>query len=445
MKKLTAMLLALLLLASLAPQGFAEEAPTEIWTAEDLASIAEDGAGSYILMADIDMAGIEWKSIDFSGCFDGNGHTILNLTICEPSALTPEACDGNRVLYESSYAGFFGTLDGATVQNLHLLNVRACIESDTPCFLGGLAGYAKNAQISDCSVAGTLELRAHDRIFGIGGFVGYGEGVIERCSADVTLICVDTDETTRDEQFMGGVFATGFFDVLDCEVKLDGYISEFGYVHSGGVGGMLMQYPLGQERSGSVRRNHITGMITFFEHNSDRRAYCSPLFGEELVKSCVRLENDHDFKRNEIYKDTTELRPEMCESPEYTEVITPAGCDTFGYTTYTCASCGYAYTDHYTLPAHTVSTWVVREEATHEHEGLSVGNCDLCGAEQIRIEPTEQETEPPTTQAQTEPETTAPQPQTATERTEPTLWTIAVPAFIFALSALVVLLMRRKR
>lgn len=337
-------------------------------------------------------------------------------------------------------------MQDATVQNLRLVNVRGCVESDEPCFVGAIAGYAKNATISDCSLTGTLELRAHDRIFGIGGIAGYGEGVIELCNVDVTLICVDTDPETRDEQFLGGAFATGFFDVLDCDVTIDGYISEFGYVHSGGMGGMLMQYPLGQARSGSVRRNRIAGQITFFEHNSDRRAYCSPLFGEELVKACVRLENNFDFKRNEIYRDTTERRPDMCEAPTYTEAVTPPLCDQFGFTTYTCTLCGYSYTDNYTLPTHTVSTWTLRDAPTQEREGVSVGYCDLCGVEQTRseptlppTEPTEQETEPPTLQPQTEPETTAPQPQSALVSGETPLRGITIAATVLAVLLLLLL------
>lgn len=449
MKNKTFVLLIVLLLASIAPNVCADDAPTQIYTAEELIAIADDPAGTYLLMADIDMAGIAWQSLDFSGTFDGNGHSILNLTLDAPSDLTPDACDGNRVLYPSRYVGFFGTLQDATVQNLNLVNVRGCVESDEPCFVGAIAGYARNAIISDCSVSGTLELRAHDRIFGIGGIAGYGEGVIERCKVDVTLICVDTDPETRDEQFLGGAFAAGFFDVLDCDVRIDGYISEFGYVHSGGMGGMLMQYPLGQERSGSVRRNRIAGQITFFEHNSDRRAYCSPLFGEELVKSCVRLENDYDFKRNEIYRDTTERRPDMCEAPNYTETVTPALCDSFGFTTYTCTLCGHSYTDHYTLPTHTVSTWTIREAPTEEREGVSVGYCDLCGAEQIRIdptlpptEPTEQETEPPTVQTERESETAVPQPQSepASEETP----ALGIATWVIAFAALLLLLLGAK-
>ena len=59
-----------------------------------------------------------------------------------------------------------------------------------------------------CTVTGCLELRAHDRMFGVAGVVGYGSGTVEGCTVDVTLICTDTDPNTKDEQFMAAVFST---------------------------------------------------------------------------------------------------------------------------------------------------------------------------------------------------------------------------------------------
>lgn len=407
MKKKSAILLSLLLLLAVTvPMAAAEETIIEIHSAEDLAAIADHPTGSYVLMQDLDMSGILWKSIDFSGSFDGNGHSILNLTLAEPGEKTPESCDGNKIMYESRYVGLFGTLTDAQVKNLHLINVRGCIETDESCFVGGIAGYMESSVIADCTVTGCMELRAHDRMFGIGGVVGYGGGSVESCSIDVTLICVDTDAETKDEQFLGGVYSTGFIDVVDCDITLDGYISDHGYVHSGGITGMYMEYPLGTGTIGRVCDNSITGKITFFEDNLDRRAYCKVLFGEVLINNCRLEGNISDFKRDETFDYSRELRPNMCEDAQYEEIITPPGCDSFGYTTCICNGCGYSYTDRYTLPTHTVSEWTLKNAPTTEKEGLSVGVCDLCGAEQTRTGPT-LPTEPETTQ----PQTTVPETQ----------------------------------
>lgn len=406
------------LLLSLCPGAMATEptatetepvSPTEIYTAEDLQAMAANPAGNYILMNDLDMAGVEWKPVDLvGGSFDGNGYAILNLMITQFGDTIEISYDGNQKPYDTSYAGLFGVLRDASVKSLNLVNVRALLESDAPCFLGGIAGAMYNSTVTDSSVSGCLELRAHDRMFGVGGLAGYGIGAMERCQVDVTLICTDTDQTTRDEQFMGGAYATGFIDVVDCNVIIDGYSSEWGYAHNGGIVGMVMQKPLGIGITGYFTGNTVSGKITFFECNSDRRAYCAEYIGERLVHSYVQQDNTAEFTRDERWQYDVELRPEMCESPVYTETVVESGCDTHGYTEYTCEGCGYRYKDRYTLTTHTVTTWTVTQEPTVEAEGLSVGYCDGCGMEFTRpeekLEPIPTETTVPTEPAPTEPE-----------------------------------------
>ena len=407
MRKTLCLLLALVTVFTLVTVAAAEEAaPVEIHTAEDLLNIANDPAGSYILMADLDMTGIPWKALDFSGTLDGNGHAILNLTLTEMGDEKPNSCDGNRKLYETAYLGMFGTLKNAQVKNLKLLNVRALATSDEPCFVGGLAGYAENATITDCTITGCLELRAFDRMFGVGGVVGYGSGKVENCKIDVTLICTDTDAATKDEQFMGGVYATGFMDVRNCEIAIDGYVSDHGYVHNGGIVGMYMEYPLGTGKKGYITGNHVSGKITFFEDNADRRAYCKAYVGEALVNYYILDDNSQNFTRDERKEYSVELRPEMCAQPSYTESVIAGNCTTYGYTDYTCQTCGYSYRDRYTLPAHTVSVWTEQEAPTLEKEGLSIGYCDGCGIEQTKAIPV-LEPEPTTTAApETQPQNT---------------------------------------
>lgn len=386
---------------------------TEIYTVEQLQAIAGDPSGSYILMADLDMTGIEWKSLDFSGIFDGNGHAILNLTLTQPGDETSITYDGNVKTYDTCFVGLFGTLQDAEVKNLRLINVRSVMDVDVPCFLGGLAGCSKDSVISDCTVTGCLELRAYDRMFGVGGVVGYGNGMVQRCIVDVTLICTDTDPRTLDEQFLGGVFATGFMDVLDCDITIDGYCSEYGYVHNGGITGMYMQYPIGGGREGKLTGNTITGKITFFECNSDRRAYCRAEAGEILASWYTVDNNTYDFLRDERWEYNVELRPEMCAEPVYTETLVYPGCDSFGYSRFRCQSCGYTYSDAYTLPRHTVTVWTVTREPTTEEEGLSTGSCDGCG---LAFERTVEKLELTPTAA---PEPTQPQTQPARQETEP--------------------------
>ncbi len=144
-------------------------------TPEQISDV-RNGLGDYsILMADIDLSGYSsgkgWNPIGasgsaFTGVFDGNGHTISNLTINDSA---------------NNYKGFFGCTSGAEIKNLTLTNVsvngKLCV--------GGLVGECKSAgTISNCSVTGTV---SGDRD-SVGGLVGYKMGgAVTNCTASVTV------------------------------------------------------------------------------------------------------------------------------------------------------------------------------------------------------------------------------------------------------------------
>ncbi len=107
----------------------------EIETAADLLEIAKDPDGSYILLCDLDMTGIDWEPItEFSGTLDGNGKTVNNLTI-------DESKDGNLGLFASVEAE-------GVVKDLSLRNVAIHAEETSAknigTFAGTLEGKLKN-------------------------------------------------------------------------------------------------------------------------------------------------------------------------------------------------------------------------------------------------------------------------------------------------------------
>lgn len=142
---------------------------------------------------------------------------------------------------------------------------------------------------------------------------------------------------------------------------------------------MYILYPKGLNYKGYITNNTVSGKITFFEDNKNRRAYCKAYVGEIMNWTFTNKGNQSDFKKNEIFEYSVDLRPDMCEDAVYTETVTEAGCDTFGYTTFKCEGCGYACTDHYTLPRHTVEEWTVTTEPTVQNTGIKTGACVLCG------------------------------------------------------------------
>ena len=129
---------------------------TAIYTVADLDNIRNnvdaDGniVGNYILMNDLDLSGINWDPIGsswgvnnnyFCGTFDGNGHTIKNLTINRP---------------DEDSVGLFGAISsGAEIKNLGLVDVDVTGLD----YVGGLVGFAmaSDSQVSNCFVTGTVK------------------------------------------------------------------------------------------------------------------------------------------------------------------------------------------------------------------------------------------------------------------------------------------------
>jgi len=155
---------------SLPGLGTAEN-PYEIWTAEQMHSIGfvpEEWNKKFILMADIDMSDytetryalIGDSSRPFSGIFDGNGHTLSNLIINQPTM--------NSV-------GLFGDVGSSgTIKNLRIVNANI----DGYGSVGGLVGN-NSGTISSCIAQ---EVDAGTGYF-VGGLAGQNSGKIKFCYA----------------------------------------------------------------------------------------------------------------------------------------------------------------------------------------------------------------------------------------------------------------------
>jgi len=131
------------------------------------------------LTADINLTGTTWTPIainferQYTGTFDGGGHTISGLTVT--------GSDEN--------AGLFGYIDKVgTVKNVKLENVQ--ITSDYQyAYVGGVAGYSEG-NIENCSVSGNVSGNSHSNSTSncVGGVVGqqYG-GTITECTSSAIV------------------------------------------------------------------------------------------------------------------------------------------------------------------------------------------------------------------------------------------------------------------
>lgn len=114
--------------------------PSELlWLAEH---VKVNGIQKAVLTADIDMTGVKWTPIGtkdsaFKGEFDGQGHVITNLNVNDLSL---------------EYAGLFGYVtDHATIKNLGVFGEFSGGE-----YVGGIAGYSENSEITNCFFIGTV-------------------------------------------------------------------------------------------------------------------------------------------------------------------------------------------------------------------------------------------------------------------------------------------------
>ncbi len=376
MRKILAVILCAVLLGTFCLPALAAE-PKTVRTAEDLKAIGEDPQGTYRLEADIDLGGTDWMPIPFSGVLDGNGHTLYNLRIRETGDQRATSVDGNRKPYDTAYAGLFSVVENAQIRDLTILGADVAIETDEHCFAAILAGYMKDTTLENCSVEGRVRLYTTNKMVGVGGLAGFGRGEIQGCHGDVELVFADRSEGIRCEQFMGGMIACGNAALVDNTVTVRGYDSCYGFVHNGGLVGM--HYCYDEAHPTPIVGNTVTGKISFFEKNPQRRAYCDAFGGELLSRPTHFADNQEDFVRDEQKDAVGELGPERCENPAYTQEQVPPDCEHWGYTNHICETCGYTYRTDYTPPVHIPGEWETREQPTYEAPGREQRSCTRCG------------------------------------------------------------------
>ena len=351
MKKTIALLLLCCLLAGAVPVHAAGSA-VKISSAEDLLKMKDDPSGSYVLTANIDMKGVAWEPFEFTGTLDGNDYCIINVSVSENPSTVKTVYDANLVDYQAVCSGFFSSLDGAVIKNLRLMGEDISASGDSSMFVGLLAGYANDTTVENVVLNGSAKAKTTGHCFGTGGVFGFSrKTVIKGCTVEAELICIDDDAVYKEEQFMGGVYAFGYGDIIDCIVRIDGYDSDHGYVHNGGLVGCFMHFDYDNYGYGEIYGNKIYGQISFYEDNEDRRAYCEPTIGEIMDWPAALYDNPDEFRRNEVYT-YGEILSAHCFCANHAEKVltAPAGHGDVGYKMTVCDNCSYGKKYDFELP-----------------------------------------------------------------------------------------------
>ena len=132
--------------------------------------------------ADIDLTGVTWEPIGYSGDYyfagnyDGDGHTISNAT-----------STGKNDANGFATAGIFGWVAFGSVENLHVKNANFVATGHNEySYVGGIAGVCYGSSIKNCSVVdSSLESRRDNNNNCAGSIVGYSTGgTFEKCAAE---------------------------------------------------------------------------------------------------------------------------------------------------------------------------------------------------------------------------------------------------------------------
>ncbi len=222
-----------------------------------LENINNNLAGNYALGSNLDATGVAGftrigartdyfdSTNQFSGSFEGLGHTIGNLTISQPGA---------------NYVGLFGsTTNTATIKNIGLVNVNVTGQQE----VGGLAGW-NSGTISNSYVTGTVA--GGDSV---GGLVGYDEvGSISRSYATASVATGPSYDASG-----GGLVGYEYFGVIN-----DSYAT--GQVTSGNVGGLV-----GVLNGGTINNSFSMGVVSLNQYGSNPAGLVSAIYNGGTVNN----------------------------------------------------------------------------------------------------------------------------------------------------------------
>lgn len=216
------------------------EDPYLLTTQDQLLSLvynSEDWNKHFKLMADIDLAQYTWNPdhmigydreynvvSGFSGVFDGNGHTISNLSI---------------IANMGSWAGLFGKMTGenAEIRNLHL-HSPTVIALNASTSAGCLVGQVEHGKVLNCT-ATNVTVSAKDNV---GGLVGKNSGLMEHCLVTGSVL---------GKQYVGGLIGDNYGDISSC--AFEGNVGGTQY-----VGGMLGRSSASSSISGCYAMSSVS-------------------------------------------------------------------------------------------------------------------------------------------------------------------------------------------
>ncbi|MBI9009284.1 MAG: hypothetical protein JEZ05_04560 [Tenericutes bacterium] len=216
---------------------------------------------SYRLTADIDLSDEEWiplgdYSLPFMGNFDGNGHTISNLTITT----------------DYLYSGLFGKVSG-NITDLNCENFSIVYETDFLTYAGLVAGFT-DGNIDNVTVDGSIDITNTGMNSYVGLLIGFSQGPLDNLTLaseflpnvisnnTVTgTVLLDSDNIA----FVGGMIGKTFnsnvtdnFANTDVSVSLHDYFGYVGGFIGDNYGGILIGFEEDVDDSNIYIENNVS-------------------------------------------------------------------------------------------------------------------------------------------------------------------------------------------
>ena len=181
-----------------ARSGGADSAPTAINDADDFKNMV--AGGSYKLTKDIIVT--EPYASDFSGTFDGNGHTVtLDIAASTANVGLFSKLAGGAVVKNvkvdgtvsgtEGVAGIAAQANGATISGC----INCAIISATGRYVGGIVGKLRGGTVENCYNTGAISSSRDRKGVNLGGIAGYidSNGSVKNCyNSGTTSATADT-------------------------------------------------------------------------------------------------------------------------------------------------------------------------------------------------------------------------------------------------------------
>lgn len=200
------------------------------WMAENVSDPQYNGFAdqNFVLGQDLylteDITPIGTSNAPFKGTFDGNEKTIHNLTY---------SYTGN-----AQYAGLFGVINGAVVENFTIENVTINNEGGEGAFLGqyigAVVGNVSSGTVQNIEITGKVDINAPKGYY-IGGFIGRNGGsTIKYLKMNVT----DAESIILGGNYVGGIIGLNNIGVAEMN-NLESNVTISGSSYVGGIIGLI--------------------------------------------------------------------------------------------------------------------------------------------------------------------------------------------------------------